>query len=77
MQICRDGSEPVSDNEIKDEKTSLLLTLTDLCLLGSTSGMFIFWIRKKSSPLVLQTLYAPIQGNARTKKQEWVGRGAG
>jgi hypothetical protein len=22
-------------------------------------------------------LYAPIQGNARAKKQEWVGRGAG
>jgi hypothetical protein len=25
----------------------------------------------------LQTLYAPVQGNARAKKQEWVGRGAG
>ena len=25
----------------------------------------------------MQTLYAPIQGNARAKKQEWVGRGAG
>jgi hypothetical protein len=23
------------------------------------------------------TLYAPVQGNARAKKQEWVGRGAG
>jgi hypothetical protein len=31
----------------------------------------------KRGPLVLQTLYAPVQGNARTKKQEWVGRGAG
>jgi hypothetical protein len=28
-------------------------------------------------PLVLQTLYAPVQGNARAKKWEWVGRGAG
>jgi hypothetical protein len=28
-------------------------------------------------PLVLQTLYAPVQGNARAKNQEWVGRGAG
>ena len=28
-------------------------------------------------PLVLQTLYAPVQGNGRTKKWEWVGRGAG
>jgi hypothetical protein len=27
--------------------------------------------------MVLQTLYAPVQGNARAKKQEWVGRGAG
>jgi hypothetical protein len=27
--------------------------------------------------LVLQTLYAPIQGNARAKKHEWVGRGGG
>jgi hypothetical protein len=27
--------------------------------------------------LVLQTLYAPVQGNARAKKQEWVCRGAG
>jgi hypothetical protein len=24
-------------------------------------------------PLVLQTLYAPVQGNARAKKWEWVG----
>jgi hypothetical protein len=29
------------------------------------------------SSVVLQTLYAPIQGNARAKKWEWVGRGAG
>ena len=28
-------------------------------------------------PLVLQTLYAPVQRNARAKKWEWVGRGAG
>jgi hypothetical protein len=27
--------------------------------------------------LVLQTLYAPIQGNTRAKKWKWVGRGAG
>jgi hypothetical protein len=25
----------------------------------------------------LQTLHAPVQGNARAKKWEWVGRGAG
>ena len=34
------------------------------------------WIGKRG-PLVLQTLYAPVQGNARAKKREWVGRGAG
>jgi hypothetical protein len=28
-------------------------------------------------PLVLQRLYAPVQGNARDRKQEWVGWGAG
>jgi hypothetical protein len=27
--------------------------------------------------LVLKTLYAPVQGNTRAKKQEWVGRGTG
>jgi hypothetical protein len=25
----------------------------------------------------METLYAPVQGNARAKKWEWVGRGAG
>jgi hypothetical protein len=28
-------------------------------------------------PLVLQKLYAPVQGNARARKQEWVGWVAG
>jgi hypothetical protein len=31
----------------------------------------------KRGPLVLQNVYAPVQGNARAKKWEWVGRGAG
>jgi hypothetical protein len=30
----------------------------------------------KKAPLVLQTSYAPVQGNTRAKKWEWVGRGA-
>jgi hypothetical protein len=34
-------------------------------------------INGKRGPLVLQTLYAPVQGNARAKMQEWVGRGTG
>jgi hypothetical protein len=31
----------------------------------------------KRGPLDLQTLYAPVRGNARAKKGEWVGRGVG
>jgi hypothetical protein len=31
----------------------------------------------KRVPLVLQTLYASVQGNARAKKWEWVGKGVG
>ena len=31
----------------------------------------------KRGPLDLQTLYAPVQGNARAKKGEWVGSGVG
>jgi hypothetical protein len=34
-------------------------------------------ITGKRGPLVLQTLYASVQGNARAKKWEWVGRGVG
>jgi hypothetical protein len=36
--------------------------------------MFYTW---KVAPLDLQTLYAPVQGNARAKKGEWVGKGVG
>jgi hypothetical protein len=32
---------------------------------------------RKRGPLDLQTLYAPVQGNSRAKKGEWVGRGVG
>jgi hypothetical protein len=34
-------------------------------------------ITAKRGPLDLQTLYAPVQGNARAKKWEWVGREVG
>jgi hypothetical protein len=34
-------------------------------------------ITGKRGPLVLQTLYVPVQGNGRAKKWEWVGRGVG
>jgi hypothetical protein len=39
--------------------------------------MALLAIIRKRDPLVLQILYAPVQGNARVKKWEWVGRGAG
>jgi hypothetical protein len=32
-------------------------------------------LTKKRGPLVVQTLYASVQVNARAKKWEWVGRG--
>jgi hypothetical protein len=31
----------------------------------------------KERPIGLATLYAPVQGNTRAKKWEWVGRGVG
>ena len=31
----------------------------------------------KERPIALATLYASVQGNARAKKWEWVGRGVG
>ena len=34
-------------------------------------------ISGKSGPLVVQTLYASVQGNTRAKKGEWMGRGVG
>jgi hypothetical protein len=34
-------------------------------------------ITGKRGPLVLQTSYAPVQGNTRAKKWEWMDRGAG
>ena len=34
-------------------------------------------ISGKKGPLVMQTLYASVQGNARAKKWEWMGRGVG
>jgi hypothetical protein len=40
------------------------------------SLVHLCFIRKQiRGPLDLQTLYAPVQGNARAKKEEWVGRG--
>ena len=35
------------------------------------------WSAKTKAALVLQRSYAPVQGNARSRKWEWVGWGAG
>jgi hypothetical protein len=42
---------------------------------GSTDGLIGHHWEERH--LVLRRLYAPIQGNARMRKQEWVGWGAG
>jgi hypothetical protein len=47
-----------------------ILTMSYTCIHESA-------ITAKKGPLDLQTLYAPVQGNARAKKGEWVGRGVG
>ena len=44
---------------------------------GLVSGWSILSSQLQRGPLVLQTLYTPVQGNARAKNWEWVGRGAG
>jgi hypothetical protein len=36
-----------------------------------------FYDKSGAYPLDTQTLYAPVQGSARAKKGEWVGRGVG
>ena len=50
--------------------------LLSLAAYVSKDGLVIA-ITAKRGPLDLQTLYAPVQGNARAKKGEWVGRGVG
>jgi hypothetical protein len=54
-------------------------------LIGATWSNILFLFFKKSKldvtgkrgPLDTQTLYDPLQGNARAKKWEWVGREVG
>jgi hypothetical protein len=48
-------------------------------ILGGTSptDVYISAISGKKGPLVVQTLSASVQGNARAKKWEWVGEGVG
>ena len=48
-----------------------------MCLAAYVSKDGLVGHHWKERPIGLANLYAPVQGNARAKKQEWVGRGAG
>jgi hypothetical protein len=52
------------------------LTKDDILQIHPFAQEFHKFIGKRG-PLVLQTLYAPVQGDTRAKKWEWVGRGGG
>jgi hypothetical protein len=49
--------------------------LLSLAAYVSKDGLVV--ITAKRGPLDLQTLYAPVLGNARAKKGQWMGRGLG
>ena len=48
-----------------------------MCLAAYVAEYGIIGHHWEERSLALQTLYAPEQGNARARKQEWVGWGAG
>jgi hypothetical protein len=51
---------------------------TELCLLVAyVVEDRLFGHQWEERPLVLGRSYAPVQGNARAREQEWVGWGAG
>jgi hypothetical protein len=60
-----------------EQQYELSSTPEILTLAAYVSKMAYLAITGKRGPLVMQTLYAPVQGNARAKKWEWVGRGVG
>ena len=49
----------------------------DVSLVAYVAEDGLFGHQWEERPLVLGRSYAPVQGNARARKQEWVGRGAG
>jgi hypothetical protein len=69
----------------KELKGSTTLWVEQQCELTSTPELLTLaaYVSKdglvdhhwKESPIGMQTLYAPVQGNAKAKKWEWVGRG--
>ena len=56
------------------ELTSTLELLTLAAYVSKDGLVGHHW---KERPIDRQTLYAPVQENARAKKGEWVGRGVG
>jgi hypothetical protein len=60
-----------------EQQYELTSTPELLTLAAYVSKDGLVGISGKRGPLVLQTLYAPVQGNTRAKKGEWVGRGVG
>jgi hypothetical protein len=62
--------------KLKVEQHYELTSTPELLTLASyVSKDGLVAITEKRGPLDLQSLHAPVQGNARTKKWEWVGRG--
>jgi hypothetical protein len=54
-----------------------LISTPELLTLAAYVSKDVLVHTGKRGPLDMQTLYAPVQGNARAKKWEWVGRGVG
>ena len=72
IQGAKETCNPIRGTTYELTSTPELLTLAAYvskdCLVGHQ------W---KEKPIRLQTLYAPVQGNASAKKCKWVGRGVG
>jgi hypothetical protein len=51
--------------------------LMSLATYVAEDGLVSHQWEERERPLVLQRSYTPIQGNARARKQEWVGWGVG
>ena len=60
-----------------DQHYELTSTPELLTLAAYVSKDGLVGLTGKRGPLDTQTLYAPVQGNARAKNGEWVGRGMG
>jgi hypothetical protein len=62
------GGTTISTNQYPSELVSLVEYVAEFGLVGHQ------W---EERPLVLPRSYAPVQGNARARKQEWVGLRSG